>query len=66
MEKYVIYRDIWGYKVTPESNYNSRIQDARKIIKLNDCKSMADAVALVKMFSNVGDDQIIIKGDLVS
>lgn len=63
MEKYVIYKDLWGYKMTTEQNYNSRIQDARKIVKLNDCENMADAVDLVKMFSRVTDDQIIIKGD---
>jgi hypothetical protein len=63
MEKYVVYKDLWGYKVTTETNYNSRIMDARKIIKLNDCENMADAVALVKMFSHVTDEQIIIKGD---
>lgn len=63
MEKYVIYKDLFGYKCTTEQNYNSRIQDTKKIIKLNDCENMGDAVVTVKMFSNLTDDQIIIKGE---
>lgn len=63
MEKYVIYKDLYGYKLTTEANYNARIQDARKIISLNDCENMSDAITLVKMFCSLNDENIIKIGE---
>ena len=31
MEKLIIYRDLSGLKVTPESNYNARIRNERRV-----------------------------------
>lgn len=61
MKKYVIYKDAFGYKCTDENNYNSRIQDANKIITIKECYTMHDAVLTVKTWSKLTDDQIIIK-----
>ena len=63
MEKYVIYKDMRGYNLTTEANYNARIQDVRKIIALNDCENMEDAITLVKMFCSLNDENIIIVGE---
>lgn len=34
-DKVVIYKELGKYRATPESNYNNRIQDARKVQKLD-------------------------------
>lgn len=60
MEKYVIYKDAFSYKCTNENNYNARIQDANKIIKIKECYTMCDAVLTVKTWLRLTDDQIII------
>ena len=43
-EKTVIYKDGGVYNTTPESNYNSRIQNARKIHKVDWAKSAEDII----------------------
>lgn len=61
MEKYIIYKDFFGYKITPETNYNARIQDTNKIIKIKECYTMYDAVLTAKTWLRLTAEQIIIK-----
>ena len=43
-DKLVIYKALDKYRVTPKSNYNSRIQNARKIQKLDDFNSAEEII----------------------
>ena len=43
-DKLVIYKSLGKYRVTPKSNYGSRIQNARKIQKLDDFNSAEEII----------------------
>ena len=43
-DKLVIYKSLGKYRVTPESNYNARIQNARKVQKLDDFESADEII----------------------
>ena len=64
-EKLVIYKQFGGFRVTPESNYNARIQDARKIQKIDDAES---ADEIIKYYIKYGwadsNDDFIVKTDI--
>lgn len=47
MEKKVIYKDLQGYKVTSQDNYNARIQDCNKI---QDCKDFTSANEIIEYY----------------
>lgn len=61
MKKYVLYKDITGYKITPEENYNILYQDANKIVKIQECWTTYDAILTVKNWMHLTDEQIIVK-----
>ena len=41
---YVIYKDLFGLKVTTEENYNARIRDERKVTDLSSFNSPEQAI----------------------
>ncbi len=43
-DKLVIYKSLGKYRVTPESNYNARVQNARKVQKLDDFESADEII----------------------
>jgi hypothetical protein len=45
MDRLVIYKAIGNLKVTPESNYNTRIQNARKIMDASNFDSPTEIIA---------------------
>lgn len=59
MEKLIIYRESDGLKVTPESNFNARIRDERKV---TNCAGFPDAESVreyfCKYFGSKDDDFI--------
>lgn len=61
MKKYVLYKDITGYKITSEENYNALYQDANKIVKIHECWTTTDATLTVKNWMHLTDEQIIVK-----
>jgi hypothetical protein len=61
MKKYVLYKDITGYKITPAENYNALYSDANKIIKIHECYTVYDALLTIKHYMHIKEDQIIIK-----
>ena len=63
MTKYVIWNSFNEWKGTTEENYNSYIQDARKIhafTKNNGFYCVLDVKNFVKQFFKYSDDEIII------
>lgn len=59
--KLVIYKELGVYKVTPEGNYNTRIQDARQIQTMHDFENANEVVGYYcQYFSAKPDDFIII------
>ena len=61
MKKYVLYKDITGYKLTSLENYNASIQDGNKIVNVKECWTMHDAITTVKYWMHLTDEQLIIK-----
>lgn len=58
----VIYKDLDGYKVTPKSNYEARIQDARKIQTAKDFDSAQEIIDYyVKYFKSSPEDFTIVE-----
>lgn len=47
--KHVIYKNIFGYCVTTEENYNARIQNERIIQK---CYDFEDVEEIIKYYCN--------------
>ena len=47
MEKLIIYKDYSGLKVTPESNYNARIRNERKV---TDCSAFSNAEEVIEYY----------------
>ena len=47
MERLIIYRDLGGLKVTPESNYESRIRNERKV---KDCSQFDNPHEIVEYY----------------
>lgn len=43
-EPFVVYKEFGEYRVTPKSNYDSHIRDARKVTKLKDFESFDEVV----------------------
>lgn len=58
-EKLIIYRELSGLKVTPESNYNARIRNERRV---TDCSAFSNAEEVreyfCKYFGSKDDDFI--------
>ena len=46
-EKLIIYRELSGLKVTPESNYNARIRNERRV---TDCSAFSNAEEVREYF----------------
>lgn len=46
-EKLIIYRELDGLKVTPESNFNTRIRDERRV---TNCSAFSDAEEVREYF----------------
>lgn len=61
MTKYVLYKDITGYKITSKENYDALYQDANKIIKIKECCTTYDAILTIKNWMHLTNEQIIIK-----
>ena len=59
MEKLIIYRELDGLKVTPESNFNARIRNERRV---TDCSAFSNAEEIrqyfCKYFGNKDEDFI--------
>lgn len=63
MEKFIIWKSLDGWKGTTQDNYNTRIQDARKVKnfeKRNGFGCVLDVKNFVKQFFKYSDDDIII------
>ena len=58
--KMVIFKDLFGYAVTPEDNYNARIRDERKV---TNCSAFSSAEEIIgyfcKYFNSKPEDFII-------
>lgn len=61
MDKLVIYKDIQGFKVTTEKNYNNYIQDANKITDLKDFDSVEAIINYFIKYCNKNKNDFIIK-----
>ena len=60
--KTVIYKENGVYKTTTEENYNSRIQDARRIHVMNDFETAEEIIDYyVKYFGSNKEDFIVIE-----
>lgn len=58
--KYVIYKNLFGYCVTTEKNYNARIQNERLVYKFYDFESVEEIIGyMCTYFDCKGDDFII-------
>lgn len=59
MEKLIIYRELDGLKVTPESNFNVRIRNERRV---TNCSAFSNAEEVreyfVRYFGSRDDDFI--------
>lgn len=49
---YVIYKDLFGLKVTTEENYNARIRDERKVANLYEFDSPEQAIEYLTAYSD--------------
>lgn len=59
-EKLVIYKALGTYCVTPESNYNKNMQNARAIQKLNDFESSREIMDYYNKYFGTNDDSFIV------
>ena len=60
--KTVIYKENGVYKTTTEENYNSRIQNARRIHVMNDFETAEEIIDYyVKYFGSNKEDFIVIE-----
>lgn len=59
----VIYKDLRGYCVTSEANYNAFIQDARKVQQAYDFKSPDEIIAYYGKYfhTDVTDFKVVTK-----
>lgn len=55
-EKLVIYKDLGGYKVTPKSNYGTRISNAKKITDASKFDSAKEIIDYYKKWFGSTDD----------
>ena len=55
-DKLVIYKSLGEYKVTPKSNYESRVQDARKIRDAKDFESAREIIDYYKKYGWADSD----------
>ena len=44
MDKWILYKEFDVYKLTPEANYNTYGCNASKVITLNNCKTVNEAL----------------------
>ena len=59
---YIIYKDLSGYKMTTEDNYNARIQNLRRVVDYSAFKSPEEVKAyVIKYFDPEEVDTYIIK-----
>ena len=59
-EKLVIYKSLGDFKITPESNFKARIQNANKITDLKDFDTVDEIIDYYKKgFHSTEDDFII-------
>ena len=59
MDKYVVFRRNGVLYVTDKTNYDSVVQNASKLTKLNDFKSFESVVEYLMKYTNVTAEQII-------
>lgn len=54
---YIIYKDLSGYKMTTEANYNARIRDERKVSDFSAFNSASEIIDYcTKYFGGSADD----------
>lgn len=59
MDKYVVFRRNGVLYVTDKINYDSVVQNASKLTRLNDFKSFESVVEYLTKYTNVTAEQII-------
>lgn len=59
-EKLVIYKSLGDFKITPESNFKARIQNANKITDLKDFDTVDEIIDYYKKWFHSTDDDFII------
>lgn len=59
-EKTVIYKKLGTFYTTPESNFNNRVQNSRRIQKLDDFESVDEIKDYFKKYFGSTDDDFIV------
>ena len=59
-EKLVIYKSLGDFKITPESNFKARIQNANKITDLKDFDTVDEIIDYYKKWFHSTEDDFII------
>ena len=61
--KFVIYKSLGIWYVTPKENYDARIQNARSIIKMADFKTAEEIIEYYgNHFKSKPEDFIVVNG----
>ena len=62
-KKFVIFKDLSGFKVTEEENYIAMISDARKIYSCSEFDSVSEIKDYFKKYFGVPETDMIVKGE---
>lgn len=60
--KFVIYKTLGGYCVTPEENYHATVQDARQIQRLDDFESAEEVIDYYCKYCKCRPEDFIVIG----